>query len=54
MTLDLHPGETPDLDQARASLNNAWGTELLLAFGGEVAPDDELVRLMKNWAVVHA
>jgi hypothetical protein len=54
VTLEPHPGETPDLDQARASLANAWGTELLLAFGGEVASEDELMRLMNNWAVVQA
>lgn len=43
-----------DLAQAQASLNNAWGTELLLAFGAEVATDEDLVRLMNNWAVVQA
>ncbi len=43
----------PDLEQARASLVNAWGTELLLAFGGQLASrDDELLRVMNNWAVV--
>ncbi len=54
VTIGPHPGETPNLDQARASLSNAWGTELLLAFGGEVTRDDELVRLMNNWSVVQA
>jgi hypothetical protein len=44
----------PDIAQARASLTNAWGTELLLALGGEVATDEELVRLVNNWAVVQA
>jgi hypothetical protein len=44
----------PDLTQARASLENAWGTELLLALGGQVATDEDLVRLMNNWAVVQA
>lgn len=53
-TMTLPPGADPDPDQARASLTNAWGTELLLAFGGEVAREDELVRLMNNWAVVQA
>jgi hypothetical protein len=53
-SLILPPGVEPDRDQARASLINAWGTELLLAFGGEVAREDELVRLMNNWAVVQA
>ncbi len=42
----------PDLTQARASLLNAWGTELLLALGRQVATEEELVRLMNNWAVV--
>jgi len=43
----------PDLDQTRASLVNAWGTELLLAFGGQLARrEDELLRIMNNWAVV--
>jgi hypothetical protein len=41
-----------DLDQARRSLVNAWGTELLLGLSGEVASDEELVRLVNNWAVV--
>lgn len=43
---------TPDLNQSRASLTHAWGTELLLAFGRTVASDDQLLRLMNNWAVV--
>jgi hypothetical protein len=54
VTVDPHAGKCPELDQAHASLSNAWGTELLLAFGGEVPRDDELVRLMTNWAVVQA
>ena len=51
-TMTPPPKAQPDREQTRASLSNAWGTELLLAFGGEVARDDELVRLMNNWAVV--
>lgn len=43
----------PDYEQARTSLVNAWGTELLLAFGGQLARhEDELLRVMNNWAVV--
>jgi len=48
------PSALPDRDQARASLSNAWGTELLLAFGHLMTRDDDLVRLMNNWAVVQA
>jgi hypothetical protein len=44
----------PDLIQAQASLTNAWGTELLLAFGHHMSPEEDLVRLMNNWAVVQA
>jgi hypothetical protein len=44
----------PVVDQVQASLRNAWGTELLLALGGTLGGDDELVRLMNNWAVVQA
>ena len=41
-------------NQVEASLRNAWGTELLLALGGSLGADDELIRLMNNWAVVQA
>jgi hypothetical protein len=44
----------PDLSQTRASLINAWGTEMLLALGGQIATEDELLRVMNNWAVVQA
>lgn len=44
----------PDLKQARVSLVNAWGTELLLALGGRLAGEEELLRLMNNWAAVQA
>jgi len=44
----------PDLSQVQTSLVNAWGTELLLAFGGQLASEEELLRLMNNWAVVQA
>lgn len=43
---------TPNLTQARTSLVNAWGTEMLLALGGQLATEEELLRLMNNWAVV--
>lgn len=42
----------PDLQQTRAGLINAWGTEMLLALGGQLATEEELLRLMNNWAVV--
>ncbi len=45
---------TPNLTQTRTSLINAWGTELLLALGGELASEEDLLRLMNNWAVVQA
>jgi hypothetical protein len=45
---------TPRLSQVRASLRNAWGTELLLGLSGEIASEDELMRLTNNWAVVQA
>lgn len=41
-----------DLAQVRRSLENAWGTELLLAMSGELLADDELFRIANNWAVV--
>lgn len=41
-----------DLAQTRSSLLNAWGTEMLLALGGQIASEEELLRLMNNWAVV--
>ena len=44
----------PDLEQIEKSLNNAWGTELLLAFGRQVATEDALIRMMNNWGVVQA
>jgi hypothetical protein len=44
----------PDLGQTRTSLINAWGTELLLALGAQLATEEELRRLMNNWGVVQA
>ena len=43
-----------DLQQVRTSLENAWGTELLLALGAHVARDEEIIRLSNNWNVVQA
>ncbi len=40
--------------RTRTSLVNVWGTELLLALGGQLASEEELLRLMNNWAVVQA
>jgi hypothetical protein len=48
------PTAQPDLAQTRTSLVNAWGTELLLALGGQLATEEELLRLMNNWAAVQA
>jgi hypothetical protein len=52
--LDPQSLPPPVIAQVQASLRNAWGTELLLALGGTLGADDELVRLMNNWAVVQA
>jgi hypothetical protein len=52
--LDPQSLPAPIAEQVQASLRNAWGTELLLALGGTLGADDELVRLMNNWAVVQA
>ena len=41
-------------NQAQSSLQNAWGTELLLCIGERVLISDELVRLSNNWSVVQA
>lgn len=48
---DKPPGAI-DLNQVRASLANAWGTELLLGLAGHLGFQDDLVRLTNNWAVV--
>ena len=44
----------PRLAQTQTSLVNAWGTEMLLALGGQLASEEELLRLMNNWAAVQA
>lgn len=45
---------SPNLDQVRASLVNAWGTELLMWLGSKVATESELAGLTNNWGVVQA
>lgn len=43
-----------DINQAKISLQNAWGTELLLGVGERVINAEELIRLSNNWSVVQA
>ena len=43
-----------DRRQVRASLENAWSTELLLTLGAHVFRDEEVIRLSNNWNVVQA
>lgn len=43
-----------DTEQVKRSLNNAWGTELLLSLGTSVIREDELVALSNNWSVVQS
>ena len=43
-----------DEAQLRGCLTRAWGTELLLATGRQVATEDELLRLINSWGVVQA
>ena len=43
-----------DRRQVRASLENAWGTELLLTLGEHIVRDEEVIRLSNNWNVVQA
>jgi hypothetical protein len=43
-----------DHSQVRRSLNNAWGTELLLAMASRWDAEDEFVRLTNTWGVVQA
>lgn len=40
--------------QALSSLQNAWGTELLLCLGERILISDELVRVSNNWSAVQA
>lgn len=46
--------KTANKNQAHSSLQNAWGTELLLCLGKRVLISDELVRISNNWSVVQA
>lgn len=41
-----------DLDQAKASLNIAWGTEALTLMIGRIAREEELLRLSNNWTTI--
>lgn len=43
-----------DRRQVRASLENAWNTELLLTLGEHIFRDEEVIRLSNNWNVVQA
>lgn len=43
-----------DLRQVRASLQNAWGTELLLVMSKRFMESEEMIRLSNNWSVVQA
>ncbi len=45
---------TIDYSQVQRSLNNAWGTELLLAMASRWDAEDEFVRLTNTWGVVQA
>jgi hypothetical protein len=40
--------------ELRGCLHRAWGAELLLAMGREVAADEDLLRLINSWGVVQA
>lgn len=48
------PPASQDRRQIQASLQNAWGTELLLGLAGHFKFSDDLVRITNNWAVVQA
>ena len=43
-----------DLRQVRASLQNAWGTELLLVMSKRFLGSEEMISLSNNWSVVQA
>ena len=51
---DLLPVENSEanLSQVQTSLQNAWGTELLLTLGEDLIRDEEVIRLSNNWNVV--
>jgi hypothetical protein len=44
----------PVADEVENSLRNGWGTELMLVLSGTIGAEDELLRLMNNWAVVQS
>lgn len=46
------PPANQNLAQVQSSLENAWGTELLLGLAGHFGFTDDVVRLTNNWAVV--
>jgi hypothetical protein len=46
------PQRQPDVARVRASLVNAWGTEMILNVTMTYAQEDELVGLTNNWAAV--
>jgi len=48
------PSASPDINQVRKSLANAWGMELLLGVSGEIATDAELLGLVNAQGVVQA
>jgi hypothetical protein len=45
-------GVQPDAVQTRASLNQAWGTELVLNITARYAQEDELIGLSNTWVAV--
>jgi hypothetical protein len=47
-------GRPLDIGQVLASLENAWGTELLMNLTAKYAQEDELVSLSNNWSAVQA
>ena len=51
-TVIVGPQREPDLAKARASLVNAWGTEMILNVTMAYAQEADLVGLTNNWVVV--
>lgn len=50
----IKPAPSPDIEQVKKSLANAWGMELLLGVGGDIATDVELLGLVNAQGVVQA
>ena len=52
----LPSSQATDVDrrQVRASLENAWRTELLHTLEEHIVRDEEVIRLSNNWNVVQA